>query len=181
MYLNYCRGLRFEEPPDYMYLRQLFRILFKTLNHQYDFVFDWTLLKQKQQQDMQPHRKSVQNTSTQQAHMQSSQQLNPTTSGETDKRKEEENRKSKLLSGMRGEYQQQFSTGAAVGDSDKRKEDDNKKAKGGLTNWRTSEYHQQQQAYISNDSDKRKEDDGRKSKGFSLRGMSSDSNTFCYS
>ena len=47
MYLNYCRGLRFEEPPDYMYLRQLFRILFRTLNHQYDYTFDWTMLKQK--------------------------------------------------------------------------------------------------------------------------------------
>ena len=47
MYLNYCRGLRFEEAPDYMYLRQLFRILFRTLNHQYDYVFDWTILKQK--------------------------------------------------------------------------------------------------------------------------------------
>uniref|UniRef100_A0A1X7VLI5 non-specific serine/threonine protein kinase n=1 Tax=Amphimedon queenslandica TaxID=400682 RepID=A0A1X7VLI5_AMPQE len=47
MYLNYCRGLRFEESPDYMYLRQLFRILFRTLNHQYDYTFDWTLLKQK--------------------------------------------------------------------------------------------------------------------------------------
>ncbi len=30
-----------------MYLRQLFRILFRTLNHQYDYTFDWTLLKQK--------------------------------------------------------------------------------------------------------------------------------------
>lgn len=47
MYLNYCRGLRFEEAPDYMYLRQLFRILFRTLNHQYDYTFDWTMLKQK--------------------------------------------------------------------------------------------------------------------------------------
>nr|CAD2126745.1 unnamed protein product [Meloidogyne enterolobii] len=47
MYLNYCRGLRFDEAPDYMYLRQLFRILFRTLNHQYDYTFDWTLLKQK--------------------------------------------------------------------------------------------------------------------------------------
>ena len=37
MYLNYCRGLRFDEAPDYMYLRQLFRILFRTLNHQVDF------------------------------------------------------------------------------------------------------------------------------------------------
>ncbi|KAL0614488.1 Casein kinase I isoform alpha [Plecturocebus cupreus] len=47
MYLNYCRGLCFEEAPDYMYLRQLFRILFRTLNHQYDYTFDWTMLKQK--------------------------------------------------------------------------------------------------------------------------------------
>jgi len=47
MYLNYCRGLRFEEAPDYMYLRQLFRILFRTLNQQYDYIFDWTMLKQK--------------------------------------------------------------------------------------------------------------------------------------
>jgi len=47
MYLNYCRGLRFEENPDYMYLRQLFRILFRTLNYQYDYIFDWTMLKQK--------------------------------------------------------------------------------------------------------------------------------------
>jgi hypothetical protein len=47
MYLNYCRGLRFEEAPDYMHLRQLFRILFRTLNHQYDYTFDWTMLKQK--------------------------------------------------------------------------------------------------------------------------------------
>ena len=47
-YLNYCRrDLRFEEAPDYMYLRQLFRILFRTLNHQYDYTFDWTMLKQK--------------------------------------------------------------------------------------------------------------------------------------
>ncbi|KXJ14274.1 Casein kinase I isoform alpha [Exaiptasia diaphana] len=47
MYLNYCRGLRFDEAPDYMYLRQLFRILFRTLNYQYDYIFDWTMLKQK--------------------------------------------------------------------------------------------------------------------------------------
>lgn len=47
MYLNYCRSLRFDEGPDYMYLRQLFRILFRTLNHQYDYTFDWTMLKQR--------------------------------------------------------------------------------------------------------------------------------------
>ena len=47
VYLNYCQGLKFEEEPDYMYLRQLFRILFRTLNHQYDYTFDWTVPKQK--------------------------------------------------------------------------------------------------------------------------------------
>lgn len=50
MYLNYCRGLRFDEEPDYMFLRQLFRILFKALNFQYDYVFDWTLLRQRASQ-----------------------------------------------------------------------------------------------------------------------------------
>lgn len=47
LYLNYCRGIKFEEPPDYSYLHHLFRILFRTLNHQYDYTFDWTMLKQK--------------------------------------------------------------------------------------------------------------------------------------
>ncbi|XP_067931304.1 casein kinase I-like [Watersipora subatra] len=50
MYLNYCRSLRFDEQPDYMFLRQLFRILFKALNFQYDYVFDWTLLRQRTSQ-----------------------------------------------------------------------------------------------------------------------------------
>lgn len=47
MYLTYCRGLRFEEAPDYTYLRQLFRMLFHNFNHKYDCTFDWTFLKQK--------------------------------------------------------------------------------------------------------------------------------------
>jgi casein kinase 1 alpha len=48
LYLNYSRGLRFDEPPDYTHLRKdLFRRLFtKKLNYQYDFQFDWNLLKQ---------------------------------------------------------------------------------------------------------------------------------------
>jgi len=46
MYFNYCRALQFEEVPDYVYLRQLFRLLFRTMNLQYDYVFDWTILKQ---------------------------------------------------------------------------------------------------------------------------------------
>ena len=47
MYLNYTKNLRFDETPDYLYLRQLFRILSKTSGVNYDFIFDWTV-KQKQ-------------------------------------------------------------------------------------------------------------------------------------
>jgi casein kinase 1 alpha len=45
MYMNYCKGLKFDETPDYMYLRQLFRVLFRTNNHQYDFIYDWSSFK----------------------------------------------------------------------------------------------------------------------------------------
>ncbi|CAG7666505.1 unnamed protein product [Allacma fusca] len=44
-YLNYCRALRFEEKPDYGYLRQLFRNLFHRQGFTYDYVFDWNMLK----------------------------------------------------------------------------------------------------------------------------------------
>lgn len=42
IYLNYCRGLIFEEEPDYTYLRQMFRLLYRSMNYQYDNEFDWT-------------------------------------------------------------------------------------------------------------------------------------------
>uniref|UniRef100_A0A1B6DH91 non-specific serine/threonine protein kinase n=2 Tax=Clastoptera arizonana TaxID=38151 RepID=A0A1B6DH91_9HEMI len=44
-YLNYCRTLRFEERPEYSYLRQLFRTLFHRQGFTYDYVFDWNMLK----------------------------------------------------------------------------------------------------------------------------------------
>ena len=40
-YLTCCRGLKFEEKPDYSQLKQLFRILFHKLGYTYDYVFDW--------------------------------------------------------------------------------------------------------------------------------------------
>ncbi|XP_043830884.1 casein kinase I-like [Dromiciops gliroides] len=53
IYLNYCRSLRFEETPDYSYLRQLFSLLFRSLaqpHQEGDYTFDWTILKQRSQQ-----------------------------------------------------------------------------------------------------------------------------------
>lgn len=41
-YLNYCRALRFEDRPDYSYLRRMFKDLFFREGYQYDFIFDWT-------------------------------------------------------------------------------------------------------------------------------------------
>ena len=39
-YLNYCRSLRFEDCPDYAYLRRLPKELFFRESYQYDFIFD---------------------------------------------------------------------------------------------------------------------------------------------
>ncbi|KAL7084309.1 hypothetical protein ACP275_14G216800 [Erythranthe tilingii] len=44
-YFHYCRSLRFEDKPDYSYLKRLFRDLFSREGYQLDHVFDWTILK----------------------------------------------------------------------------------------------------------------------------------------
>jgi casein kinase 1 len=43
-YMNYCRNLKFEERPDYAYLKRMFKDLFFRENYQYDYIFDWTIL-----------------------------------------------------------------------------------------------------------------------------------------
>ena len=37
--------MRFDDKPDYTYLRKLFRELFVREMFHYDYVFDWTVLK----------------------------------------------------------------------------------------------------------------------------------------
>ncbi|KQJ97080.1 casein kinase 1 isoform X1 [Brachypodium distachyon] len=44
-YFHYCRSLRFEDRPDYSYLKKLFRDVFIREGYQFDYVFDWTALK----------------------------------------------------------------------------------------------------------------------------------------
>lgn len=48
IYLNYCRSLRFDDKPDYSYLRKLFRDLFVREGFQYDYVFDWSVQQKAQ-------------------------------------------------------------------------------------------------------------------------------------
>jgi len=50
-YLNYCRSLRFEDRPDYAYLRRLLKDVFFGENFQFDFVFDWTILNYKKESE----------------------------------------------------------------------------------------------------------------------------------
>jgi casein kinase 1 delta/casein kinase I family protein HRR25 len=41
-YIDYTRSLGFDDKPDYLYLRGLFRRLFAAEGFKYDNVFDWT-------------------------------------------------------------------------------------------------------------------------------------------
>eukprot|EP00792_Barthelona_sp_PAP020_P005912 TRINITY_DN2848_c0_g1_i3.p1 TRINITY_DN2848_c0_g1~~TRINITY_DN2848_c0_g1_i3.p1 ORF type:complete len:397 (+),score=76.47 TRINITY_DN2848_c0_g1_i3:52-1242(+) len=45
IYLNYVRTLRFDDRPDYSYLRKLFRDLFNREGYHFDYLFDWSYLR----------------------------------------------------------------------------------------------------------------------------------------
>jgi hypothetical protein len=45
--LNYARSLRFDDTPDYTYLRKLLRDLFIREGFEYDCVYDWDLVERK--------------------------------------------------------------------------------------------------------------------------------------
>jgi len=51
LYLNYCRGLKFEEKPDYNYCRKLFKDFMYRSNYENDFMYDWVLKKNGKQVD----------------------------------------------------------------------------------------------------------------------------------
>ena len=46
LYLQYCRNLKFEERPDYNYMRKIFKDLMYKRGHDFDFQYDWVLKKQ---------------------------------------------------------------------------------------------------------------------------------------
>jgi hypothetical protein len=47
-YLNYVRALRFDDKPDYAYLRKLFRDIYAREGYEYDHVYDWQKFSQSQ-------------------------------------------------------------------------------------------------------------------------------------
>jgi serine/threonine protein kinase len=44
-YFHYCRSLQFEDKPDYSHLKRLFKALFTREGYEFDYLFDWTLLR----------------------------------------------------------------------------------------------------------------------------------------
>ncbi|CAN8230460.1 unnamed protein product [Cochlearia groenlandica] len=58
-YFHYCRSLRFDDKPDYAYLKRIFRDLFIREGFQFDYVFDWTILKYQQSQLTAPPSRSL--------------------------------------------------------------------------------------------------------------------------
>ena len=58
-YFEYCRSLRFEDRPDYAYLKRLFKELFYRKGFQYDNMFDWTVLNLQQERSRLPPERPV--------------------------------------------------------------------------------------------------------------------------
>ncbi|XP_024965442.1 casein kinase 1-like protein 3 [Cynara cardunculus var. scolymus] len=56
-YFHYCHSLTFDQRPDYGFLKRLFRELFTREGYEFDYIFDWTILKyqQSQKSKTQPH------------------------------------------------------------------------------------------------------------------------------
>ena len=57
MYLSYCRSLRFDEKPNYAYLRSLFQRVAAKEKFDFDYVFDWT--ERKKQQRLEKEKKML--------------------------------------------------------------------------------------------------------------------------
>ena len=62
IFLNYTRALRFNEKPDYSYVRQLFRDLFIHEGFQNDYKFDWSVGRAGQHGPNDPSRSKTQTT-----------------------------------------------------------------------------------------------------------------------
>jgi len=65
-YFEYCRSLRFEDRPDYAYLKRLFKELFYRKGFQYDNMFDWTVLNLQQERSRLPPERPLMTSSQQQ-------------------------------------------------------------------------------------------------------------------
>lgn len=49
VYLNYCKNLRFEDKPDYLYLKNIFWDLMQKMTYVYDYNWDWKEVKESEE------------------------------------------------------------------------------------------------------------------------------------
>ena len=47
IFLNYSKGLTFEEKPDYNYVKKIMKERFVKEGYQFDYVYDWILIPMK--------------------------------------------------------------------------------------------------------------------------------------
>ena len=45
-YLTYCKNMKFDEKPDYLFLKNLFKDLHTRSRFEYDHVYDWNIVAQ---------------------------------------------------------------------------------------------------------------------------------------
>jgi serine/threonine protein kinase len=58
-FLNYCRSIRFEDKPDYAYLKRLFKELAAKQKFQMDFIFDWNRVRHRKQEESKYSRRNI--------------------------------------------------------------------------------------------------------------------------
>lgn len=68
-FMKYCRELKFEEKPDYTYLRRMFKDLFNQMGYEQDYVYDWTPLLRKQDNQMRKRATAIMGASAHQQQM----------------------------------------------------------------------------------------------------------------
>ncbi|CAN0900097.1 Casein kinase 1-like protein 3 [Linum grandiflorum] len=68
-YMHYCHSLTFDQRPDYGFLKRLFRDLFVREGYEFDYVFDWTILKYQQAQKPRTQPRLPQVTGTSGSHV----------------------------------------------------------------------------------------------------------------
>ncbi|CAA0814317.1 casein kinase I-like 3 [Striga hermonthica] len=68
-YFHYCHSLTFDQRPDYGFLKRLFRELFAREGYEFDYVFDWTILKYQQAQINKTQKRPIAGESSQAAPM----------------------------------------------------------------------------------------------------------------
>lgn len=50
-YFQYCRGLQFEDKPDYNYVKSIFKGIFERYTYEHDFKFDWIILQNSENEE----------------------------------------------------------------------------------------------------------------------------------